>query len=77
MTPLPIHIKNVTHIYEKSSKLKPPPTPDIASKGPKDTVTISSEAKKMQTSKPAEDAVEADKTQVSEQAQDIVSKTIG
>ena len=77
MTPLPIHIRNITHIYEKSSKLKAPPTPDISSKGPKDIVTISSEAKKMQTSERAQDTVEAGKTQLSEQAQDIMKKTIG
>ncbi len=77
MTPLPIQIRNITHIYEKSAKLKSPPTPDNGSKDPKDIVTISSEAKKMQTSERAQNTVEAGKTQVSEQTQDTVRKTIG
>jgi hypothetical protein len=76
MAPLPIHIKNITHIYEKSSKLKPPPTPDNGSKDPKDFVTISSEAKNMQTSEQAQNPAETGKTQVSEQTQDTVKKTI-
>ena len=77
MAPLPIQIRNITHIYEKSAKLKSPPTPGNGSKDPKDFVTISSEAKKMQTSERAQDTVETGKTQVSEQAQDIMKKTIG
>ena len=77
MAPLPINVRNITHIYEKSSKLKLPPTPGNDSKDPKDFVTISSEAKKMQTSERAQNTVETGKTQVSEQAQDTVRKTIG
>ncbi len=48
MTALPVHIREVIHLYEKSSKLKTSSKPKKDDNEPQDIVNISTEAKKKQ-----------------------------